>query len=142
MRAPRQGHRRRYGRRGATALEMAILAPPLIFLGFAAVDFGRIFYYSSTITNCARNGALYSCDPVGISISPYANVQQAALADASNISPTPTVSSTGGTDTQGNTYVAVTVAYTFKTIVNYPGIPATTTLSRTVQMRVAPMLPN
>jgi Flp pilus assembly protein TadG len=129
-------------RRGVAAVEMALLAPPLVFLSFAAMDFGRVFYYASTIENCARNGALYACDPVGQSISPYTSVTQAALADASNISPTPTVSSTTGTDASGNDYSAVTVTYQFKTIVSYPGIPSTVNLARTVQMRTLSATPN
>ena len=129
-------------RRGAAAIEMALLTPPLAFMAVATVDFGRIFYASSTISNCARNGAFYASDPVYSATSPYTNVTQAALADAPNLSPTPTVTSSNGTDSQGNAYVSVTVNYTFTTIMTYPGIPSTTNLSRTVQMRVAATSPN
>ena len=124
-------------RRGAAAVEMALLTPVLAFIMVMTVDFGRIFYATSTIANCARNGAFYACDPDYTSTSPYTSISQAALADAGNLSPTPTVTSTNGTDTAGNAYVSVTVSYSFSTIMTYPGIPSSTSISRTVQMRVA-----
>jgi Flp pilus assembly protein TadG len=125
-------------RRGAAAVEMALLTPPLAFMAVAVTDYGRILYASATIANCARNGAFYSSCPVYAATSPYSGVQQAALADAGNLTPTPTVTSSSGTDTSGNAYVTVTVSYQFSTIMSYPGIPSTTNLSRTVQMRLMP----
>src|SRR5687768_2079525 len=53
---------RRHGRgerRGAVAVELAVVAPLLVFLLLIAVDFARIFYTSLTLANCARNGALF-----------------------------------------------------------------------------------
>jgi Flp pilus assembly protein TadG len=137
---PRRAACRR--RRGAAAIEMALLAPPLCFLAVATVDFGRVFYAMSTISNCARNGAFYASDPLYSSTSPYASIQQAALADAGNLAPAPTVSSSTGTDSLGHAYTSVTVSYPFTTIMTYPGIPSSTTYSRTVQMRVASTTPN
>lgn len=134
--------RTRRRRRGAAAIEMALLAPTLIYLAVATVDFGRVFYATATISNCARNGAFYANDPIYSATSPYSSISQAALADASNISPTPTVTSSNGTDSMGNAYVSVTVSYQFTTIMDYPGIPSTTSISRTVQMRVAATTPN
>lgn len=129
-------------RRGVAAVEMAILATPLVFLTLALVDYGRLFYYSATIENCARNGALYASDPLGIASSPYASVQAAALADAGGITPAPTVASGSGSDAQGNAYVTVTVSYQFQMFSGYVGLGPTTNLSRTVQMRVATTVPN
>jgi hypothetical protein len=91
-----------------------------------------------TVANCARNGALYACDSAFASNSAYTSIQQAALADSGNLSPAPTVSSTTGTDTSGNNYVEVTVSYPFQGIINYPGIPSSFTISRTVRMAVSP----
>jgi Flp pilus assembly protein TadG len=127
-------------RQGVAAVELAILLPFLAFLFVIAVDWARLFYYSVTVTNCARNGALYNSDPVAQAISPYPNVTQAALADAPNLSPTPTVSSTSGTDAYG-AYVEVTVSYPFQTVTNFPGVPNTTNVVRTVRMSVAPRTP-
>jgi len=117
------------------------LLPFLMFLFVIAVDWSRVFYDSVIVTNCARNGALYACDPTTQASSPYANVTEAALADASNLSPPPTVTSTQGSDANGS-YVEVTVTYQFQTVSNFPGVPKTTTVVRTVRMNVLPQNPN
>lgn len=126
---------RRNGRRGAAAVEFALLAPILLFLFVIVLDFGRIFFYSQTVENAARAGALYLSDDATVARSPYANVTAAALADASNLSPAPTVSSSTGTDADGHGYVRVTVTWTFRLVTRLPGVPATMNLARTVQMR-------
>jgi Flp pilus assembly protein TadG len=123
-------------RRGVAAVELAVLLPFMMFLFIVCVDFARVFYYSQTLANCARNGAIYGSNLVTAQ-SPYTSVQQAALADASNLSPQPTVTSTTGTDTAGDPYVRVTVAWEFHTIASLPSVPNTVALSRTSQMRVA-----
>jgi Flp pilus assembly protein TadG len=121
---------------------MALLLPLLAFLCILAVDFARIFYFSLTVANCARNGAVYASDAYVREESPYQSVEEAALADASNLTnPAPTVSSTTGADVNGNPYAEVTVTYPFSTITRFPGIPNTVTLSRTVRMSLAPPNP-
>ena len=135
---------RRPARRGAATVEMAVLLPLLVFMCVIAADFARIFYYSQTITNCARNGALYLSDTYVRAESPYKSVDEAALADASNFGNAANpaiVSWTEGMDASGDAYVEVTVRYTFKSITAYPGIPTTVNLSRTVRMAKAPMNP-
>jgi Flp pilus assembly protein TadG len=122
-------------RRGAAAVEFAILSPLLLFLFVIVLDFGRIFFYSQTVENAARAGALYMSDDATIASSPYANVTAAALADASNLSPAPTVASSTGTDADGHAYVRVRVTWTFRMIMHLPGVPATFNVSRMVQMR-------
>lgn len=124
-------------RRGAAAVELALLSPMLLFLFVIVVDFGRIFFYSQTVQNAARAGAIYLSDDVAKASSPYANVTAAAVADASNLSPAPTVASSTGTDAAGNPYVRVTVTWTFRFVMRLPGVPATLNISRTVQMRKA-----
>ena len=126
-------------RRAAASVELAILLPFIAFLFVIAVDFARIFYYSQVIENCARKGALYASDAKAPAAQLYANVTQAALGpDSTNFSPQPTVTSSSGTDAAGNGYVSVTVTWQFQTLTNFPGVPNTVTLSRTVQMRSAP----
>jgi Flp pilus assembly protein TadG len=122
------------------AAEAALVLPPCLLLLVITVDFSRLFYYHVTITNCARNGALYLSDPAGISYSRYQNVQEAALADAGNLSPQPTVSSTLLNDASGNRSVAVTVSYPFSMVTSFLGFH-TVHLSRTVQMRVSSAFP-
>ena len=147
-------------RKGAQVVELAVLLPFLAFMFVIAVDWARIFYYSIAVTNCARNGALYlsqqqsaktTSSPYTDSgyVNLYANsktpVTDAALADASNLTPTPTVTSTTGSDTYGN-YVEVTVAYTFHSVTHFSVanfvVPSSTNVTSTVRMYVPPESPN
>ena len=91
-----------------------------------------------TITNCApsNGGALPLESGDLFDVLRRASPITAATADAGSLSPTPTVSSSNYTDTYGNACVTVTVSYTFTTFVNYPGIPHTSTLSRSVSMPI------
>jgi len=122
------------------AVELALLLPFLIFLFVIAVDWARVFYYSVTVTNCARNGAMWLSLTGTQGNSTYTNVTQAALADAPNVSPAPTVTTASGSDASGP-YVACTVTYPFHTVSNLPGVPSTTNITRTVRMSVGPMVP-
>jgi Flp pilus assembly protein TadG len=127
-------------RRGAAAVELAILAPLLLFLFVIGVDFARVFYFAVTVDNCARDGAVYgSADPTHA--LDQSSINGVAMADAPNLDPQlMTYSST--TDSGTNpTYVQVTVTYQFDTITNYPGVPHTMTLTRTVWVPVAPLVP-
>jgi Flp pilus assembly protein TadG len=130
------------GAGGASAVELALLLPLLALLFLATVDFARLYYHYTVINNCARNGALYACDPTAAAESPYPDLTTAALADATDLSPQPTVTSQNTTDPAGNPCVDVTVSYTFNTITNYPGLPGPVTLTQTVRMRVVPASPN
>jgi Flp pilus assembly protein TadG len=127
-------------RRAVAAVELAVLLPFLMFVFIIGTDFARIFYHCVTLTNCARNGAIYGSQDA-THAADAADIQAAALADASNLSPAPTVTSTTGTDVDGNPCIQVTATYTFNMITSYAGIPSSFNLSRTVQMRVAPVLP-
>src|SRR5947208_12471470 len=107
-------------RRGTAVVELAFLLPLLVMLFVITVDFARVFYFSLTLTNCARAGALYASDPVAAVESPFPNVQSAALADCTNITPQPTITSANGVDASGRTYVAVTANYSFNTVAKFP----------------------
>jgi Flp pilus assembly protein TadG len=146
-------------RRGAAVAELALLLPFLAFMFVIAVDWARIFYYSITVTNCARNGALYLSQKQSAktTTSPYTDsglvnlyvnsnnpVSDAALADAPNLTPTPTVTSTSGSDGYGP-YVEVTVSYQFQTVTNFSlgnfVVPSSTNVSTTIRMYVPPESP-
>jgi Flp pilus assembly protein TadG len=116
--------RKRTVRKGAQVVEFAILLPFFAFMFVIAVDWARIFYYSIAVRNCARNGALYMSQQQSAKTtsSPYTDsgyvnlyvnsktpVSDAALADASDLTPTPTVTSSSGSDSYGS-YVEVTVS--------------------------------
>src|SRR2546426_1754505 len=130
-------------RRGVAVVELAILLPLLAFLLVIAVDFARVFYFSLTVQNCARNGALWACDTVAVLDSPYKSVEEAALADAGFLSPPPTVSCQTVTDPLGGaSHVECTVTYQFSTITNYPLVPSSVSVARTVKMRMIATVPN
>lgn len=120
---------------GAATVELAFLLPFLMILALGVVDFCRLFYYSVTITDCAFNGALYLSNTAPTSQSPYTSVTAAALAEAGNLNPQPTVNSASINDSDGNPAVTCTVSYTFNSISPFPMIPNSVALSRTVQMR-------
>jgi Flp pilus assembly protein TadG len=127
----------RRNRRGAVVVETALLLPFLCFGLIATIDFGRVFYYSLTVTNCARNGALYgSADAQHAGDT--SGIRTAALADAGNLNPQllKVQPSSNGTN------VTVTVTYPFTTITKYPGIPSQTNLSRTIRMSILPATPD
>ena len=133
--------RRRSERRAVAAVELAVLLPFLLFLAVIATDWARLLYFTITINSCARSGALYSSDAVLAAQSRYVTVKDAALAEAPGIldANTTTVTPTPTIDSAGNRAVIVTVQTPFSTITNFPGVPSSQTLSRSVQMRVAPL---
>jgi hypothetical protein len=137
---------------------MALLLAPLTILLLGAIDFCRLFYCYITIDQCARNGALWASDPYSNTVSelwgnitpptswsPYTSVQQAAQADAANISPAPTVGTSDpvyGRDSNGDLTVTVTVSYTFPLLTGYLLGTDAIALSRAVTMRASPAVPN
>jgi Flp pilus assembly protein TadG len=152
--------RKRAIRKGAQVVEFAILLPFFAFLFVIAVDWARVFYYSIAVTNCARNGALYLSQQQSAKTtsSPYTDsgyvnlyvnsktpVSDAALADAPDLTPTPTVTSSSGSDSYGP-YVQVTVSYPFQTVTNFSVgnfvVPSSTNVTSTVRMYVPPESPN
>ena len=152
--------RRTRRRSGVAAVELAVLLPFLVFAFLAAVDFGRVIYYTITIDNCLHNGAVFASQtfdnqnqqwignnqywqgPNGQLISA---VSAATDLDGTNLTPSlgsSNISVSSGTDSLGNPVVNVTITYTFTTLVPYPGIPSSLTISRTMQARVAPPVPS
>jgi Flp pilus assembly protein TadG len=129
-------------RRGAAAVELAILLAPLTFLLLVAIDFARVYFSTMTLLNCARNGALYASDPVAV--SKYANVSAATTADGTSLH-NPTLTSSNVTSTPGNDgtnpYVDVSIDYEFSMITGYLGFTSID-LKPKVRMRVAPIVPN
>ena len=122
-------------------MELAVLLPFLCFLLIIAVDFARIFYFSLTVTNCARNGAAYGSQSPTYAVD-TSGITTAATMDAGNLNSTLMTVSSKTDSATPPTYVDVTVSYPFTTITSFPGITSRTTLTRTVRMLVVPMLPN
>ena len=127
-------------RRGIAAVEFAFLAPLLAFLFVIAVDYGRVFYFSLTISNCARSGAVYGSKNPANSLDTSGIVTAAKKDSASLNSASLTVTSAVNSTTSPTT-LSVTVTYPFSTITNFPGISSSTGLSRTVHVNVTPLVP-
>lgn len=63
-------------RKGEAIVEFALLAPMLIFILFALVDFGRVFDAWVVSTNAAREGARYASSYAAQDYMTTAQVQQ------------------------------------------------------------------
>jgi Flp pilus assembly protein TadG len=133
----------RPGRRATAVAELAVLLPFLCFAFVAALDFGRVFYFSLTVTNCARNGALYGSANTTQALD-TSGIQTAAQKDGANLTLSQLHVSSSTDSTTSPTTVTVTVTYPFSTITGYtfPGVTGPMTLTRTVQMKVVPATPN
>jgi Flp pilus assembly protein TadG len=131
-------------RRGAAAMELAVVLPLLILVALACVDYGRYAYYSIAVTNAARAGAEY-----GI-MNPYATSGQAAwtaaVAQAAademtnqtgfNAAALGVSSSVTFEKSTGLPIISVSTSYTgFKNVINWPGVPQNPTLSALVVIR-------
>jgi Flp pilus assembly protein TadG len=127
-------------RNGAAVVELAILLPLLAFLFVIGVDFARVYKHTLTLTNSARNGAHEGSRGPSASLDD-ARITLAALADARDMTPPPTVAIRRFAESDGSNHIEVTVSWTFETITTYPGVPSPLNLTRTVQMRVAPAVP-
>lgn len=121
-------------RRGIATVELALVLPFLLLTFVMIGDFSRIFHYSVIITSCARNGALYASDQSIADVSPYASLEEAALADAAGLSPQPVIESTTGTHASGLDYVEVTATYPFRMLTQLPGVPPSISIVRKVRM--------
>jgi hypothetical protein len=126
-------------------VELAVLAPCLVFLFVIAVDFARVFYYQLTLNNCARNGALFGSNLRSYQekawVNSYNDITSATTADGQYLSP-PLASShvtpVSGTGSDGNPNITVKIDYPFTPLVSLPGVSSTVTLHAQVSMRVAP----
>jgi Flp pilus assembly protein TadG len=149
-------------RRGAMAVELAILAPLLFFLFVITVDFGRALYTSISLDNCCHNAAIYGSQTFdnqnqqwisgtpqywqGPSTGALSTEQAALLVDGSNLNP-PVNSSmitinNGLTDADGNPVAKVTIQYPFQMYASgLWGIAPSFTITRSCQMRIAPAAP-
>lgn len=130
-----RGLHSRRRRKGAAAVEAAILLSVLCYLCFIVTDYSRLFFTLATLSDCARAGAMYYATRPAATLS---GIQQAALGDASDLSPAPTITATSMPDGLGNTLVSVTASYTFHTLMPQPGIASSVNLSRQVVMMLNP----
>ncbi len=137
----------RNSRRGANAIEFALLCPWYIFLFVGALDFGFYSYALIATQNAARVGAMYCAASSysaadGVSSCSYALDQLRGMPNVgpglSTCTGSPVVVTAGAiTGPDGAPATSVTVAYTTPQMIPLPGlIPGQLTISRTVKMRL------
>lgn len=144
------GERTSRGRRvGSATVEMAIILPILLTLGFITCDFGRFAYYHIAVTNAVRAGAAYGAmHPVSDATKDAWDAAITAAVRSEMSANTswyeedhlavgvPTVEDDGGL---GLRRVTVSATYSFQTIVPWPFLPGYSdakSLRRTVAMRM------
>jgi len=71
---------RRYRERGNSLAEFALIIPVLLVIVIAILDFGRVIYAYSVVTNCAREGARYGVISGHEDAGIIARVHEAAVA--------------------------------------------------------------
>jgi len=127
----------RFGSRGQSLVEFALVLPVLLLLALGTIDYGRVYFDYISVTNAARNGAVYAstgpdaaADTESIRSAVIEELGEDKADDA-------TVQTATGPDAAGNQYATVTVQYTFRTMISWPGLPSSVHLERSVQMRVA-----
>ncbi len=155
--------RRWLSEKGQSAVEFAIVVPVLALMLVAIADFARVFFVSVAVNNAARAGAQYGSQTVSTA-QDTTGMQKAASLDfgcvpsGSATCPnlpnwsTPTASqctctvsnpqtvtlcaSSYCTYSANSTYVTVNTSATFSTILNYPGIAHSYTLTGQAIMQV------
>jgi Flp pilus assembly protein TadG len=136
--------------RGQSAVELALAIPVLVLLLVIGSDYARIFYASLEVNSAARAGVQYGSQTV-ITAADSIGMIAAAKTDAANLlnltataSQCTCATSTAVascptsycTNAPMGTFVEVDTQSVFNTILNYPGIPRSTTLSGKAIMQV------
>ncbi|HTY69287.1 MAG TPA: TadE/TadG family type IV pilus assembly protein [Alphaproteobacteria bacterium] len=134
---------------GNAALELAFLAPPLMLLAVGTVDYGLAMYNQIEVQNAAQAGAEYvlkhgysvagisgavtSATPLTVSATP-APTQTCGCPSGTSITPATCGTSCPSGLTAG-TYVTVNAQATYTTLVPYPGISSSYTLTASSTVR-------
>lgn len=140
----------RRDRRGNAAMELALLASPLMMLAVGTTDYGLGVYRQMEVQNAAQAGAEYAlkhgfstsaitaavtgATPLSVSASP-APAQSCGCPSGATIT-SATCGSTCGDGFPAGTYVTVAAQATYSTIIPYPGIPSTYTLAASSTVRI------
>ncbi len=129
-------------RRGAAAVELAVVLPLLMLLALAATDVGRVVHAYLAVSNAARSGAAYGSMHNFTSYTHDFWDSQVRLVIEQEMQGMPGYSQsalqetlTTTTDADGLFQLQVEVVYPFATIVSWPGLPSNIVLRRQVEMR-------
>ena len=136
---------------GQSIVEMAILAPFLLFLAVGMIDVGRYTFVAIAVENSARAGVQYGAQS-STTRTDFTGMQTAATNDAGSsmgvtASATATcICSNGAASTclpsdcstsHELQYVSVTSTATINALIVYPGIPQPLVVQRTAVMQVS-----
>ncbi len=137
--------------RGQSSVELALSLPLLTALLMVVVEAGRICMVAIALASAAHAGVQYGAQNL-TTVSDSVGMQNAAKADAPNLAGMTataiyycqcsdgSASTCLATDCSAShrlTYVRVNTSATYSPWFNWPGVPATTTLSSQAVMRVA-----
>lgn len=133
------------GRRGAAAVEFAIILPVFLTLVLGCVDFGRFAYSYIAVTNAAREGAGFgmmnrvstnTMNNWKSEIEKAVRDEMETLIAADGFAATDLkVTAAQTVESVGLWRVRVEVEYPFETIVSWPLLPHRVELRRVVEMR-------
>jgi Flp pilus assembly protein TadG len=147
--APEHGVRPECDEAGSAIIELALVTPLLLVLVLGAFDFGRVFYVAMSTTSAAHAGAQYGAQSTA-STSDSAGMVQAAVNSAPGMDIAATAAQVCRCATEEavvacstttpsclplRIYASVTTTKSFTTVVDYPGIPHSVTISRTAEIR-------
>jgi Flp pilus assembly protein TadG len=128
--------------RGVATVEMAVVLPLLLLLALACADFGRVVHGFIVVANAARCGAEYGSMH---KFTPFtrssweSQVRQAVRDEMAGLSGFTAdelqVEVATATDDDDLFQVSVRIAYPFRMVVNWPGLPQTTILRHAVLRR-------
>jgi Flp pilus assembly protein TadG len=149
--------------KGQSAVELAIVVPVLVLVLVVIADFARVFFVSVAVNNAARAGAQYGSEKPQ-NASDFSGMELAASTDFGCVAsggvscpnfpnwntPTATQCTCNVTTPQTVTlcaasyctavptaiYVTVNTSATYNTILNYPGITSSYTLTGQAIMQV------
>jgi Flp pilus assembly protein TadG len=127
-------------RRGAAAVEAAVVLPVLMIFIAGIIDIGRLPKYADTLTNAARIGAQYGCANTSAAAD-SASITALVKNELTNenfktTTSNPTVSVSTVT-ASGTKFVQVQVSYNMSGTSFFSFFPITS-ISRTVQMPLMP----
>jgi Flp pilus assembly protein TadG len=136
---------------GQSLVEFAILTPVVLLLLVGAIEIGRLAYLSILVNNAAHAGVQYGAQNLATAAD-NTGMQTAALNDGQNIAGLTAAashyctcangssSSCLATDCAGShrlVYVQVNTTGVFRSMIGYPGLPASYTVNGQAVLRVA-----
>ena len=140
-----------HGQRGVALVEIAIILPFLLLLAIGAIEIGRFANYANIAANAAHAGVQWGAQSLSTASNNPGMVNAATLdwGTATGLSPSPShycQCSDGTSSTCLSTdcplplhrilWVKVIVTGSLTSLLAYPGLPRTFTITKTAIMRV------